>query len=38
MLTHMARDGSCADCHKLSAGPSSAGPVFLNIASTPDGG
>ncbi|HEY8091384.1 MAG TPA: hypothetical protein VIF09_26150 [Polyangiaceae bacterium] len=38
MLSHVARDGSCADCHKPTVGPASPGPVYLNIASTPDGG
>jgi hypothetical protein len=39
MLTHVGRDGSCADCHTLTEGPTSAGPVYLNAASTnPDGG
>lgn len=37
MLTHVGRDGSCADCHTPTAGPNSAGPVYI---STPprDGG
>jgi mono/diheme cytochrome c family protein len=39
MLTHVGRDGSCADCHKPTEGPSSAGPVYLQLASAPgDGG
>jgi hypothetical protein len=37
MLTHVGRDGSCADCHTPTVGPTSAGPVYLNAAS-PDGG
>ena len=36
MLSHVARDGSCADCHKPQPGPSSAGPVYLNASA--DGG
>jgi hypothetical protein len=39
METHVGRDGSCADCHALAAGPTSAGPVYLNVAgSASDGG
>jgi hypothetical protein len=34
MQTHIARDGSCADCHTLNPGPTSPGPVFLNRASS----
>lgn len=37
MLSHVARDGSCADCHKPQVGEASAGPVYLNAAA-PDGG
>jgi hypothetical protein len=36
MLTHVGRDGSCADCHTPTAGPTSPGPVYLNVAG--DGG
>ena len=32
MLTHVNRDGSCASCHTLKAGPTSPGPVYLNVA------
>lgn len=35
MQTHIARAGSCADCHTLTPGPTSAGPVYLNKASSP---
>ena len=35
MQTHISRAGSCADCHTLNPGPTSAGPVFLNRASAP---
>jgi hypothetical protein len=39
MLTHVGRDGSCADCHTATAGPTSAGEVYLNAAPPPpDGG
>ena len=40
MLTHVGRDGSCADCHAATEGPNSAGPVYLNSAPIvkPDGG
>lgn len=38
MLTHVSRDGSCADCHKPTESPSSAGPVYLVATSIPDGG
>jgi len=38
MLTHAGRAGSCADCHTLTAGPSSAGPVYLNAGSADGGG
>jgi hypothetical protein len=37
MLTHVGRDGSCADCHTLTAGPTSPGPVFVNAAGTDAG-
>jgi mono/diheme cytochrome c family protein len=36
MLTHVGRDGSCADCHTPTAGPTSPGPVYLDVAA--DGG
>ena len=36
MLTHVGRDGSCADCHTPTAEPTSPGPVYLNAAG--DGG
>jgi hypothetical protein len=29
MGTHIGRAGSCADCHTLTPGPTSAGPVYL---------
>ncbi|MFI5297042.1 MAG: hypothetical protein ACHREM_03010 [Polyangiales bacterium] len=29
MVSHVGRDGSCADCHTDPAGPSSAGHVFV---------
>jgi hypothetical protein len=32
MLSHVSRDGSCASCHTLTAGPTSPGPVYLNAA------
>jgi hypothetical protein len=32
MATHIARDGSCADCHSNPAGPTSAGPVYAHLA------
>jgi hypothetical protein len=31
MATHIARDGSCADCHANPAGPTSAGPVYAHL-------
>jgi hypothetical protein len=34
MQTHIARAGSCADCHTLNPGPTSPGRVFLNRASS----
>jgi hypothetical protein len=37
MLTHVGRDGSCADCHTATEGPTSPGPVYV-IAATTDGG
>jgi hypothetical protein len=37
MLTHVGRDGSCADCHTPTVGPTSPGPVYVNVASA-DGG
>jgi hypothetical protein len=36
MATVASRDGSCADCHKSTRGPSSPGPVY--VALPPDGG
>jgi hypothetical protein len=39
MLTHVGRDGSCADCHQPTVGPTSAGPIYLVAAgAAPDGG
>jgi hypothetical protein len=38
MLTLIGRDGSCADCHTQTPGPTSPGPVYLNMAQTPGGG
>jgi hypothetical protein len=40
MLTHVGRDGSCADCHTATLGPNSPGPVYVNATpiSLPDGG
>jgi hypothetical protein len=35
MQTHIARAQSCADCHTLTPSPTSAGPVYLNKASSP---
>jgi hypothetical protein len=32
MNTHIGRDGSCADCHTQTPGPTSPGPVYLNLA------
>jgi hypothetical protein len=37
MLTHVGRDGSCADCHTGAAGQDSPGPVYVN-ATPRDGG
>jgi hypothetical protein len=37
MLTHVGRDGSCADCHTATVGPNSPGPVYV-IAAPRDGG
>jgi hypothetical protein len=37
MLTHVGRDGSCADCHTATEGPTSPGPIYID-ATTPDGG
>jgi hypothetical protein len=37
MLTHVGRDGSCADCHTATEGPTSPGPIYIN-ATTSDGG
>jgi hypothetical protein len=34
MATHIARDGSCADCHSNPAGSTSAGPVYAHLAMT----
>jgi hypothetical protein len=37
MLTHSSREGSCAACHQAQPGPTSPGPVYVNIA-PPSGG
>ena len=37
MLTHVGRDGSCADCHTTPVGPTAVGPIYVNAAGT-DGG
>ncbi|MEO7109837.1 MAG: hypothetical protein ABI183_05325 [Polyangiaceae bacterium] len=29
MISHVGRDGSCADCHTATVGPRSPGPVYL---------
>jgi hypothetical protein len=29
MISHIGRDGSCADCHTATIGPRSPGPVYL---------
>jgi hypothetical protein len=29
MISHIGRDGSCADCHTPTAGPRSPGPIYL---------
>jgi hypothetical protein len=38
MLSHIGRDGSCADCHMQTPGPTSPGPVYLDMAPLPGGG
>jgi hypothetical protein len=38
MLTHIGRDGSCADCHTPTPGPTSPGPVYLALAPLPPSG
>jgi hypothetical protein len=37
MSTHIGRAGSCADCHTLTPGPTSAGPVYLQRAAMEGG-
>jgi hypothetical protein len=32
MLTHIGRDGSCADCHSFPPGPLTPGPLYLMAA------
>jgi len=32
MFTHVGRDGSCADCHQATPGPTSPGPIYINLA------
>jgi hypothetical protein len=32
MLTHIGRDGSCADCHSYPQGPLTPGPLYLMAA------
>jgi len=31
MISHVGRDGSCADCHTADAGPRSPGPAYLAV-------
>ena len=31
MISHVGRDGSCADCHTPTIGPRSPGPVYLAV-------
>jgi hypothetical protein len=38
MVTHIGRDGSCADCHTPSPGPTSPGPVYVAAGALPEGG
>jgi hypothetical protein len=38
MVTHIGRDGSCADCHMQPPSPTSPGPVYLVAGAIPDGG
>jgi hypothetical protein len=38
MMTYVARNGSCGDCHASLPGPASAGPVVLVVSTAPDGG
>ena len=38
MLTHIGRDGSCADCHTQTPGPTSPGPVYLALDTSAEGG
>jgi hypothetical protein len=44
MISHIGRDGSCADCHTATPGPRSPGPVYLAVdpgdlpGATGDGG
>ena len=34
MLTHIGREGSCAECHTPTAGPTSPGPIYVVSAPT----
>ena len=38
MQTYSGRDGSCADCHQSTTGPTSPGPVYLNLGLDDGGG
>ncbi len=38
MITHIGRDGSCADCHTRTTSPTSPGPVYLARGASPEGG
>jgi hypothetical protein len=38
MVTHIGRDGSCADCHVQPPSPTSPGPVYVIAGPIPDGG
>jgi hypothetical protein len=38
MITHIGRDGSCADCHTQTPGPTSPGAVYLALGTLQEGG
>lgn len=38
MITHLGRDGSCANCHTPTPSPTSPGPVYLARGASPEGG
>jgi hypothetical protein len=36
MMSHISREGSCAECHMRKAGPDSPGQIFFSASGVPD--